>query len=57
MCLIPTVTKYRLGCSFEDSTIYPSPAQPPPQPQPQPQPSDLSDISLSIVSGHLRITP
>ena len=37
MCLFPTVTKYRLGCSFEDSTIYPSPVpHPPSTPTPTP---------------------
>jgi len=35
MCLIPTVTKYRLVCSFEDSTTYPSPAPSPPNPNHQ----------------------
>ena len=36
MCLYPAVTKYRLGCSFEDSTIYPSPTQHSPSPTPNP---------------------
>jgi len=50
MCLIPTLTKYRLGCSFEDSTIYPSPAPPTPTPTPTPTIKPLTATHFTFYS-------